>query len=384
MKMLSKVAVTVAISALSAVGIATPALAAPTVLAPFDFSAESVESDSNYVAVSSDGALVAVVPEDGCVVMIVTVADSSFRTIDLDCGNSADEHGHPVFSPDGSTLYVPNYTSDSVEVYNLSNDTNTRDIPGMDRAWATAISPDGSTLYVHDYSSGDLFKVALSTDTVTGPLSMPDGSYVNSMCLSADGATLYVPDYDSNLNVVDTAAWTVGTPIVIGDGVHPYGCEMDNNGNLIVNAYEYNQVAKVTMPAGTVTLSAEDMVEGSLYSVVPSCDAIYLGDGNASPIGIANLSSLALETETVVPTDSASGDGWYAYFGGDRSADGSVIAIGGYYGTDALAIIKSDCNPTPTLPDTGVDTTATVAASAFALVALAAGAFIVIARRRTA
>jgi LPXTG-motif cell wall-anchored protein len=380
MKMFSKVAVTVAISALSAVGVSAPALAAPTVLAPFDFSAESGDPDSNYVAVSSDGALVAVVPEDGCVVMIVTVADSSFRTIDLDCGNS-DEHGHPVFSPDGSTLYVPNYTSDSVEVYNLSNDTNTRDIPGMVRAWATAISPDGSTLYVHDYSSGDLFKVALGTDTVTGPLSMPNGTYVNSMCLSADGATLYVPDYDSNLNVVDTAAWTVGTPIVIGDGLYPYGCEMDNDGNLIVNAYEYNQVAKVTMPAGTVTLSAEDMVEGSLYSVVPSCDAIYLGDGGLSPIGIANLSTLALETETVVPTDSASGDGWYAFYGGDRSADGSVIAMGGTYGTDALTIIKSDCNPT--LPDTGVDSTVAVATSALALVALAAGAFIVIARRRT-
>jgi len=329
MKMFSKVAVTVAISALSAVGVSAPAFAAPTVLSPFDFSAESGEADLNYVAVSSDGALVAVVPEDGCVVMIVTVADSSFRTIDLDCGNS-DERGHPVFSPDGSTLYVPNYSSDSVEVYNLSNDTNTRDIPGMDRAWATAISPDGSTLYVHDYSSGDLFKVALSTDTVTGPLSMPNGTYVNSMCLSADGATLYVPDYDSNLNVVDTAAWTVGTPIVIGDGLNPYSCEMDNNGNLIVNAYGYLQVAKVTMPAGTVTLSAEDMVEGSLYSVVPSCDAIYLGDGgNDAPIGIANLSSLALETETVVPTDSGSGNGWFAYYGGDRSADGSVIAICG-------------------------------------------------------
>jgi LPXTG-motif cell wall-anchored protein len=381
MKMFSRVAVTVAISALSAVGVSAPAFAAPTVVAPFDFSTESGDPDSNYVAVSSDGALIAVVPEDGCVVMIVTVSDSSFRSIDLDCGNS-DEHGHPVFSPDGSTLYVPNYTSDSVEVYNLSNDTNTRDIPGMTEAWATAISPDGSTLYVHDYSEGNLFKVALSTDTVTGPLSMPNGTYVNSMCLSADGATLYVPDHDSNLNVVDTAAWTVGTPIVIGDGVVPYGCEMDNDGNLIVNAYENEQVAKVTMPAATVSLSAEDMVSG-LYSVVPSCDAIYLGDGDASPIGIANLSTLALETETVVPTDSASGDGWYAYYGGDRSADGSVIAMGGYYGTDALAIIKSDCNPTPTLPDTGVDTTAAVATSALALVALAAGAFIVIARRRT-
>jgi len=384
MKMLSKVAATVAISALSAVGVSAPAFAAPTVVAPFDFSAESGEPDSNYVAVSSDGALIAVVPEDGCVVMIVTVSDNSFRSIELDCGNG-DEHGHPVFSPDGSTLYVPNYTSDSVEVYNLSNDTNTRDIPGMDKAWATVISPDGSTLYVHDYASGDLYKVALSTDTVTGPLSMPDGTYVSSMCLSADGATLYVPDYDSNLNVVDTAAWTVGTPIVIGDGLYPYSCEMDNNGNLIVNAYEYNQVAKVTMPAGTVTLSAEDMVEGTLYSVVPSCDAIYLGDGFSTnaPIGIANLSSLALETETVVPTYSASA-AWFAYYGGDRSADGSVIAIGGYYGTDALAIIKSDCSPSPTLPDTGVDSTVAIGASAFALVALAAGAFIVIARRRNA
>ena len=380
MKMFSKVAVTVAISALSAFGIATPALAAPTVLSPFDFSAEADDGDYNYVAVSPDGTLVAAVPEDGCVVMIVTVADSSFRTIELDCGNS-DEHGHPVFSPDGSTLYVPNYTAGSVEVYDLSNDTNTRDIGGMADAWVADISPDGNTLFVHDYSDGDLFKVALSTDTVTGPLSLPDCSYANSMCVSADGATLYVPDYDSNLNVVDVAAWSVGTPIVIGESLYPYSCEMDNDGNLIVDAYQNAQVAKVSMPAGTVTLSAEDMV-GSLYSVVPSCDAIYLGDESNSPIGIANLSTLALETATVVPTDSASGDGWYAYYGGDRSDDGSVIAIGGYYETDALAIIKSDCNPT--LPNTGVDTTAAVAASAFALVALAAGAFIVIARRRTA
>jgi LPXTG-motif cell wall-anchored protein len=382
MKIFSSVAAAVTLVAFSAVGFAAPAFAAPTVVSPFDMSsATNLDPDYNYASVTADGTVIAVIPEDGCVANIVTVADGTWRTIDLDCDSA--EHGHAVFSPDGSLLYVPNYTAETIEVYDLSNDTKVREISGIPEAWTLEISPDGQTLFALGYNTRDLFKVDLGTDTVSAALA--NVGEAASMCISADGSTLFVPDYEDNLSVIDVADWNwtdQDERIFIGETVRPYSCEWDNDGNMIVNAFEYNQVAKVAMPSETVTISEED-VASALYAVIPSCDAIYLGDDNNSNIRIANISTLALEDETVLPSDSTTGDGWYAYYGGDRSADGSVIAMGGYYGTDALAIIKSEeCAPTtPELPNTGVDTTA-AAAGAFGLLALFAGVFVLVARRR--
>jgi LPXTG-motif cell wall-anchored protein len=389
MNIMKLVAAAAAVTALAVLGIAGPASATPTVKTDFDFSLTDGEYGYYYFpAVSKDGSLVAVVGEYECVVWILDVASGTQRAIDLGCdprltpGQSRGDHGFAAFSPDNSKVFVPSYSDDSVLVVDLATDTVTATVSGITEAWVVDVSPDGSTLFAWSYNDYEMYKVDLSTNQVVGSgLDISNDGYMTSMCVSSDGTKIYAPDYDSTLQVIDVATWSLDSPIVIADGSYPMSCEYDNDGNMIVNAYEYDQVARVAASDMSVTLSAEDMV-GSLYSVVPSCDTIYLGDySDTDYLGTADLTTLVAGSNVTVTTNPA--DSWYGYYGGDRSADGSVVALSGYQMPAPIALITSpECGSSPELPNTGVDTSALAAAGGIAIAVLVAGSIFMIVRRR--
>lgn len=330
-------------------------------------------------AVSNDGTLVAASVEYSGVTIYNTTDDTQ-RDISLDT-LSASDIGGAAFSPDNNWLYIADYGNRAVIVVDLSDDSvdRTIDMDGA-RTWALEASRDGNYLYVHTYSSGDIYKIALNNaDTVSGPLD-DTGSYAWSMCLSADGATLYSPTYSSDvIAVVDTATMTLTTTWASG-GSSPYSCEMDNDGNLIVLNYDDTTIDKFA-PDGSVTTSAS--VGSTSYAAAPSCDTIYVADeGTQASIPTFDLATLAAGN-VIVPDEMDSVSGFWGW-SADRSLDGSVVAIGGYYSADGLAIIKTDCgaSPDPELPNTGADLTAMGISASVALGMLIAGAIALIAIRR--
>ncbi len=372
----------IAASALGALGVAAPASAAASLIAPI-LTADTASSGNNYygtAAVSNDGSLAASVVEYGGVT-IYNVADGTQRDISVDTLGSEDL-GNGAFSPDNRFFYVADYENTAIIVVDLSDDSVDRTISLGFSPWAVNVSPDGTILYVHSYSTGDIAKVVLATDTVTTPIT-ENGSYAWSMCMTPDGATLYSPNYVNNtLDLIDTA--TMSTTTTWNTGVQPYGCELDNDGNVIVTNYGDATVQKFA-PDGTSIVS-ESLTTRYLYGAAPSCDTIYGADAdNAATIPVLDLSDLAIGT-ALLPAETSGGDGFLGY-NADRSLDGSVVAIGGYYSTDGLALIvtpECDTTPTPTpeLANTGVDAAVAGISTAVAGGMLIAGAIALVAIRR--
>jgi LPXTG-motif cell wall-anchored protein len=171
------------------------------------------------------------------------------------------------------------------------------------------------------------------------------------------------------------------TTLTINGASSLYSCELDNDGNLIVGDYSNDGVYKLATD-GTVLGSADLSDAGSYVdSAIPSCDKIYVADeSNEASIPVLDLATLDAGT-TIVPDETPGGKGFYGY-NGDRSLDGSVIAISGYYSSDGLVIITSPECGTSSLPDTGVDTSTTGVAVAVAAGMLVAGAIALVAIRR--
>ncbi len=366
--------VAIAATALVTLGVVSPASAAVSIVAPIETA--NAADDSYYgigAAVSNDGSLAAATVEYGGVTIYNVAADTKVDISNQALGSG--DIGGLTFSPDNNFLYVADWSNDAVIVIDLSDNSIDRTISFPFAPWTLEASRDGAYLYANSYSSGDLVQVDLSDDSLSSSLSV-SGSEIKSMCLSADGATLYKPEYDDTVLAINTSDMSVSATWTLDGASETYSCELDNDGNLIVGDYGNSLVFKVT-PEGVATSS--DEVNAYVYSAVPSCDAIYVADeNNEANIPVLDLSSLAIGDALTVD-ETSGGSGFYGY-GGDRSLDGSVIAFSGYYATDGLVLIKSDCGSSSSaLPDTGVDTVTPIAAG---LGMLVVGAIAIVAIRR--
>jgi LPXTG-motif cell wall-anchored protein len=379
-------------AALLAVGSVSPVYAAVNVVDSITLGGGNNDYYGN-VAVSNDGALVAVAFEYGGL-SIYDVASGTSRDISEATLGSSDI-GYPAFSPDNAFLYVATYDTDEIIVVDLSDDSVDRTISGMTNPWVVTASQDGAYLYVHSFSSGDVWKVTLATDTVSNALDVT-GDYAVSMCLTADGTTLYSPTFTGNsIAVVDTATMTV-TSQLTGNFSNAYSCTWDNDDNLIVGLLSPStgKVVKVDPLTQATTASADGSAVWS-NGAAASCDTIYNANFREAGIDSIDLATMTANAD-LTPTIIGSPDHFWS--SAARNLDGSVVAIGGYYNTNGLVIITSDECPSgsggsggsgdsgaPELANTGIDSTvAGVAAGMSALVVLAGVVAIMAIRRRNA
>lgn len=381
----------IAVSALVAFGTVSPASATPTVVAPI--STVGVSNDrATSAVVSNDGSLVAgIVQYAG--ITIYTVATGAKRDIAIATLGSSQLYGG-AFSPDNSFLYVADRNNGEVIVIDLSDDSVDRRINVSVDPSVMEASQDGNFLYVHDYF-GDLQQVDLSnSDALSSvlPLTTPYGPY--SACLSSDGATLFIPSFSTDIFVVDTATMTLTNTWYSGVGnAKLYGCEFDNDGNLVMPDYNTSTVMKFNSSNGNIVSASSVLLNNVVvYFAVPSCDTIYVPATNAQAT-IATLNSETLsQGDPINPAETSGGNGFFGGNSSDRSLDGSVVALGGYNSSDGLVLVlSSECSTAsqsgggdsaPQLANTGVDIAASGISLAVAGGMLIAGAIALVAIRR--
>ncbi|MFM6967454.1 MAG: YncE family protein [Microbacteriaceae bacterium] len=335
----------------------------------------ATDGSYNLVSVSNDGSLVAAAAEYNEIV-IYTVDTQESRIV----STPGTDIGAVVFSPDNQWLYVAGYDETAIYVIDLSDDSLDRTISMPEDIWnLLTISPDGNTLYAGAYSSDNLYSVALdNNDTVSAALAAGDPS-AWQLCISSDGSTVYFPDYSNGeLDVIDTATWEVADSWTTGSD--PFTCTMDNDDNVyVVNSGE-KTVTKFT-PAGVATQGAQNSVD-SIYGITTSCNTLYLGDYNSNEIVTADLTTLDETGDLIQVTSNDSG--FYTYSAA-RSLDGSVVAFGGYYGSDGLAVITTpECATADdsALPQTGASVEGNILGGT--VLAMVGAVAVFIARRRTA
>jgi YVTN family beta-propeller protein len=108
-----------------------------------------------------------------------------------------------VVSPNNATLYVSNFSSDTVSVIDTASNTVTFTIPVGTLPSGLAITPDGSTLYVANNVDGTVSVINTSTNTVT--LTVAVGFQPDQIALGADGKLLYVP-VNFGIAIINTAS----------------------------------------------------------------------------------------------------------------------------------------------------------------------------------
>lgn len=112
--------------------------------------------------------------------------------------------GRPAVTPDGTTLYVPRFNTDSVSVISTATDDIVTHIAvGSTPTWAT-MSPHGARVYVSNGGSSSLSVISTSSNTVVAEI--PVNHPAHGSVITPDGTSLYVANaFQNRLAVVATA-----------------------------------------------------------------------------------------------------------------------------------------------------------------------------------
>lgn len=203
-------------------------------------------------------------------------------------------------SSDGSRIYVSNFFSNTVSVFDTASQSVVRTLNVQTAPGSLAVSPDGTRLYVTIATPSEGFSVQVldieSGSTVTTiPLEVPQSG--SGIALTPDGTRLYVSNQAvgaSNVKVIDTTInavmATIDTPSVprgvdvVPNGLFAYVAVQQANALAVISTAT-NTVA-ATVPVGTAPLNVR---------VLPSADRAYVSTSE-------HLAIVRTDTHTVTGT----------------------------------------------------------------------------------
>lgn len=156
-----------------------------------------------------------------------------------------------ALSPDGATLYVPDFIGNRLYVISTATNTITATLTGFSRPIGVAVTPDGSTAYVANATAGTVSVISTATDTVTATIAV--GSLPHFFAITPDGSTVYVTNTGSaNVSVISTATNTVTG--AIGVGFDPQGIAINTSGSTVYTANDAsNSVSVIDTASNAVT-----------------------------------------------------------------------------------------------------------------------------------
>ncbi|MFZ5778888.1 MAG: autotransporter domain-containing protein [Pseudomonadota bacterium] len=238
-----------------------------------------------------------------------------------------------VFSPDGSTLYVANGSSNNVLVYSVGATTGmltqTSTITAGTQPRALGISPDGTTLYVGNQSGNTLSVVNTATNATTATVSL--ASQPISLAVNSAGTFVYVGSVGgSTISVVDTSTNAVVTTIAAGGT--PGGLVLDSSGRyLYVAVTNVNEVRVYDTASGNMlvgTFSSASSPAG--LAISPDGSTLYVVNG-----GSANGQAFSIDGATGLLTSvgffSTTSAGSHPGLCGNGSSAGGMLGAGGTF-----------------------------------------------------
>ena len=289
-----------------------------------------------------------------------------------------------AWSPDGATLYVLNADTDiaviDVATHSVVGNLSSGPSPSP---YGMAITPDGNYLLVGDYSSGDdTVIIDIANNTVTS-LNYAD-DYTVGVFVSPDGTKAYVVDYYGVVNVFDLST-PLAAPIqtLQFDGMSYGGTSVCSNFDMTsLYMIDYNEApfdsfaSRIDLATGASVSVSTKMGESIGCNVTPDGkNLLVASSGGDYPGVVGEFDGTTMELLNTYATSAT--DYTDVIASSPKNCDVYVSNF-----EPSTNILSFPCDAA--LPNTGVDTMATVTAGAFGLLALSAGAFVLIARRRKA
>ncbi len=216
-----------------------------------------IGSSTSYgISVSPDGSKIYVAnyTASGTLSVINTATNTVSATITV----GSEPYGVSV-SPDGSKVYVTNQFANSVSVINTATNIVTATIAVGSFPNGISVSPDGSKVYVgncnNGHGNGTISVINSTTNTVTATIavdSIPEG-----ISVSPDGSKVYVANCGNNgsgntVSVINTATNTVTATIPVGAGPHGISLSPDGSKVYVANNWD-GTVSVINTAANTVS-----------------------------------------------------------------------------------------------------------------------------------
>ncbi len=155
-------------------------------------------------------------------------------------------------SPDGSRLYVANFSDNTVSVINTTTYIAIDTIPVGPVPFGICVTSDGSKVYVANLSGYSVSVINTTTNTVSHTIGV--GTNPEGVSITSDGTKVYVPNSNDNtVSVINTAANYVTATI-------PVGVQPGSFGNFIGTFTPCTAISPIITPSGSTTFCQGDSV----------------------------------------------------------------------------------------------------------------------------
>lgn len=201
----------------------------------------------------------------------------------------------PAITPDGTSVLVPNYGSDSVSVVDTTNATVRDTIAVGPGPVTVAVAPDGERAYVTNLGSWRATELPRAGDDTVTPIDITTmrslapikvGPSPFGAAVTPDGRRLVISLNRAHaLVTVDTATGAVSKPIDVGvfpKGGYPHGLALSPDGS---TAYVFTMVRNSSR-AGHLVVPV-DLVAGRALKPLPLMPADGRADPRLFPNGVA-------------------------------------------------------------------------------------------------
>lgn len=199
-----------------------------------------------------------------------------------------------VVSPDGKTLYVSNFTRDSIMFIDIDKRVVAREVKTGQHPKIVVVSRDGATLFTANWGTNDV--TVLDTHAGKAVATLKVGKQPRGMAVARDGK-LYVADfYDDRVHVFGKTADATGTPAYAEERVFPVCLRprhlvlAPDDETLYISCLNGSQIHGMDVTTATPTVRVRGNVGASPKSIDISADGkyVYSADFGATSVSVMN------------------------------------------------------------------------------------------------
>jgi YVTN family beta-propeller protein len=249
-----------------------------------------------HPAISPEGQIL-LLPNSGSS-QVAAIAESSFArlaaipvgSMEFSTTQLYAEYGGAAASPDGSRMYVTNYSSGNLSVIQTASKKVIANVEVGANPVAVAVSPNGATAYVANSFSNSVTVINTTTFAVA-QISMPQYTYPSAIAVSPDGVHVYVagnnpiPDFGNAacyVFVIDTSINQVVAEIPVP---YPMALAVSPDGSSVYVAGGQTNLYTISTATNTITNTLfiadngpEQPVTGGI-AVTRDGSHVFLDDG---------------------------------------------------------------------------------------------------------
>jgi gliding motility-associated-like protein len=240
-----------------------------------------------------------------------------------------------ALSPDGNTVYVTNFSDNTVSVINAKTNKVIATIPVGNGPWGMAVSPDDSHVYVTNNEANTVSVITTATNTVSATI--PVGSVPQGICINPGGSFIYVANANSSVSVINTQTNQVVATISLSLNptslcISPDGSRLYVLDGLSAVGASTGDISVINTATNTVlsTITVAKLSTG--IAITPDGNTIYVANYLQNAVSEINISNNSITTSFPVGSDpvgiAVSPDGSLVYVTNEGSGTVSVISTG--------------------------------------------------------